>query len=379
LALTARDPFHDDLKRAASEYFAQRPVRDVPAMYLKAAIMLAWMGASYALLVGAVLGPFGSILAAISLGLAVAGVGMSVGHDANHGAMSRRPWVNRLFGATLDLVGTSSYVWRIKHNVVHHTYTNVAGVDDDLEAGPFARLSPANRRRRMHRIQHFYLWLLYGALHLKWVWVDDCVALATGRITVHPLRRPRRAELAQLVGGKIAFILWALVLPALFHPLADVIALHVIATCVAGGTLAVVFQLAHCVEEAETPAAAEGSFAAHQLATTVNFAPNNRLVSWYVGGLNFQVEHHLFPRTSHVHYRGLSKMVATVAERHGLRYRVLPSVRVALASHFRHLRTLGRRLQATATETLDSRLSQGAAFPPDVDVGRRPVGGAPAA
>jgi linoleoyl-CoA desaturase len=351
LALTARDPFHDDLRRAAAEYFAEHRQRDVPAMYLKAAVMLGWLGGSYALLIAGVApGPLGAIGLAISLGLALAGVGMSVGHDANHGAMSRRPWVNKIFGSTLDLVGTSSYVWRIKHNVVHHTYTNVAGVDDDLEAGPFARLSPGNRRRAAHRIQHFYLWLLYGALHLKWVWVDDWVALATGRIIQHPLRRPKLAEAALLVGGKLAFIVWSLVIPALYYPLADVIVLHLIATIVAGGTLAIVFQLAHCVEEAEFPDRAEGGFAAHQLATTVDFAPGNRLVSWYVGGLNYQVEHHLFPKASHFHYPALARIVADVAARHGLRHRVIPTMTAAIASHFRHLRRLGAKIAVDAPD-----------------------------
>lgn len=311
-------------------------------MYVKAAILLAWFAGSWTLLVFAGPGPVVATLLAISTGLAVAGIGMSVSHDANHSGLSRRPWINRAVGATLDMLGASSYVWRIKHNVVHHTYTNVAGADDDLEAGPFARLSPGNPRRRAHRIQHLYLWLLYGALHLKWVWVDDWVALATGRVARHPLRRPPAGELAILVGGKLTYVAWALVIPALFHPILDVIVLNLIGSLVAGVTIAVVFQLAHCVEEAEFPAEAAGSFAAHQLATTVDFAPGNRLLGWYVGGLNFQVEHHLFPRVSHVHYPALARIVADVAARHGLRYRVVPTIRGAIASHFRHLRRLGR-------------------------------------
>lgn len=319
-------------------------------MYVKAAVMLTWLAGSYALLVGWAASAGAAIALAISAGLALAGVGMGVGHDANHGAVSRRRWINRALGASLDLAGASSYVWRIKHNVVHHTYTNVAGVDDDLEVGPFARLAPGQRRRPAHRAQHLYIWLLYGVLHLKWVWIDDWVALARGRILQHPLRRPRGAELALFVGGKLAFVAWAIVLPALVHPLGHVLACYLLAEVVAGITLGVVFQLAHCVEAAEFPAAAEGSFAAHQLATTVDFAPRRRLLGWYVGGLNFQVEHHLFPRASHAHYRALAPIVAELAAKHGLRHRVMPTVGGAIASHFRHLRRLG----STPGETVDS-------------------------
>ena len=153
--------------------------------------------------------------------------------------------------------------------------------------------------------------------------------------------------------GKLVYAAWAIGIPLALHPAGEVAALYAIAAVVAGGTIAVVFQLAHCVDEAEFPATAEGSFAAHQLATTVDFAPRNRLLTWYVGGLNYQVEHHLFPRVSHRHYPAIAAIVDEVASRHGIRHRVLPTVGAALAAHYRHLRSLAR----------DERVSQGLGSP----------------
>jgi linoleoyl-CoA desaturase len=233
-------------------------------------------------------------------------------------------------------------VWRVKHNLIHHSHTNIAGVDDDLDAGPLARFAISQRRRRLHRWQHFYMWPMYGALHIKWVFVDDFVNLAQSRVAGHHLPRPGAAELVQLVGGKAIYFGYALVIPMLFHPIASVLAMYAIVAATTGITLAVTFQLAHCVEEAEFPAAlTDGGFADHQLATTVDFARRNRLLTWFVGGLNYQVEHHLFPRVSHVHYPALSAIVERVAFRHGIRYRANPTLRGAIASHFRHLRRLG--------------------------------------
>ena len=94
---------------------------------------------------------------AISLALAIAGIGFAIQHDANHGSYSSKESVNRLMGITLDLLGASSYVWKWKHNIFHHTYTNLSGSDEDINIGFFARLSPVQPRRRIHRLQQFYV------------------------------------------------------------------------------------------------------------------------------------------------------------------------------------------------------------------------------
>ncbi len=352
LSFPGRGAFSRDLEQAADSYFdgLADGRRDLPRMYVKSAVILAWFAASWALLVFAAQGAIQAALCAISLGLSIAGIGMSVQHDANHGAYSKHFWVNRIFGSMLDVMGVCSFIWRPKHNVFHHTFTNVEGVDYDLDLGALARLSPDQPRRFFHRYQWLYLWFFYGFLIPKWIFHDDFVILRSRMIGKHALPPPSRAAIVGFFAWKIFFLAWTVVIPSLFHPLWQVLVFHLVATFTLGATLGTVFQLAHCTEAAEFPAApAAGErmkteWAVHQLATCVDFAPGSRLVTWFVGGLNFQVEHHLFPKVCHLHYPALARVVAEVAARHGLRHRSHRTFMGALASHFGHLRLMGQPL-----------------------------------
>ena len=331
------------------EYFegSGRARRDSPKMYAKTAIMIAWFVVSWVALVFVVKSALPAFAAAVSLGLSIAGLGMSVQHDGNHGASSRHAWVNRASGCMLDVMGVSSFIWRQKHNQCHHTFTNVQGIDYDVDFGILARLSPEQTRRPWHGLQHVYLWFFYGLLLPKWVFYDDFVILKSGFIGEHPLTKPTRRQIAEFIGWKIFFVGWAIVIPALYHPLWQVLVFHLVACFALGCTLGTVFQLAHCTRDAEFPAVpndgALGEWSVHQLATTVDFARNSPLLTWFVGGLNFQVEHHLFPKVSHVHYPALSRIVERVARSQGLAYRSHCTLREALLAHLAHLRALGVR------------------------------------
>jgi linoleoyl-CoA desaturase len=316
-------------------------------MHAKTAVILGWFAASYALLL--LLGGTSAWLVAaltVSIALATAGIGFSVMHDANHGAYARSRAVNRAWGLALDLVGASSYVWRFKHNVQHHTYANVDGMDADIDAAPFLRLAPMQPRRAHHRGQHLYAWVLYGVLALKWWFVDDVLDVLRGSLHGHPFPRPRGFELAAYVGGKAVFVAWTLVIPLLVFRSGWVVVPFVLGSLALGVVLAVVFQLAHAVPDAEFHAAGAGvmptGWAAHQVGATVDFAPSNRLLCWYVGGLNFQIEHHLFPDVCHVHYPALAGIVETTCRESGIPYRSSPTLRAAIAGHYRYLRSLGR-------------------------------------
>jgi linoleoyl-CoA desaturase len=343
-----RGAFSRELDGRVAAYFEEsgRDRRDLPGMYAKSAIILTWFVGSWALLVFVAHTFWVAALLAVSLGLSIAGIGMSVQHDANHGGYSSRGWVNRIFGCTLDVMGVCSFIWRQKHNIAHHTFTNVAGIDYDLDFGVLARLSPEQRRRPWHRFQHLYLWMFYGFLLPKWVFHDDFIILRKRFIGVHKLPAPNRAKLVAFVGWKLFFVAWAIVIPAMFHPIWQVALFHAIAVFTLGLSLGTVFQLAHCNDVADYPAVGDDArmtedWASHQLATTVDFAPNSALITWFVGGLNFQVEHHLFPKVCHLHYPALALIVDDVAQKHGLRHRQQATFRGALSSHFRHLRALG--------------------------------------
>ncbi len=350
LHFAERGAFSKELEQRVDAYFAEsgRSRRDLPRMYAKTAVILSWFVGSWAMLVFVAASAWSGVLCAVSLGLAIAAVGMSIQHDANHGGYSRRGWVNRLFGATLDVMGVCSFIWRPKHNIAHHTFTNVEGVDYDLDFGGLARLSPEQPRRAWHRHQHFYLWFLYGFLLPKWVFFDDWVIVKRGLIGVHKLPPPSRRAMVSFAIWKVVFVGWAIVVPALLHPLWQVLVFHAIAAFTLGATLGTMFQLAHCVGTAEFPALPtagermERDWAEHQLATTVDFAPRSALLTWFCGGLNFQVEHHLFPKICHLHYPALARIVAEVAREHGLRHRVHTTFAEALGAHFDHIRALGR-------------------------------------
>jgi linoleoyl-CoA desaturase len=346
LASAPDQAFHAELRRRVRAQFSrdeplESKTRGTTAAHLKTATLFGWLVASYLLLVFAAHGPWTAALFAGSLGLAMAGIGFNVMHDGGHGSYSSDPRVNRLMARSLDLLGGSSYIWHRKHNLLHHTWPNVPGLDDDIETGGLARLSPDQRRRPFHRFQWLYMWPLYGFLAVKWHFFDDFAFLATCRVGSRRFPRPQGRDLAVFAAGKLVFFTWAFAIPLLRHPLPVVLATYVGCAFVLGLTLSVVFQLAHCVPEAATGPADELSWARRQVESSVDFARGHGLITWYLGGLNYQIEHHLFPQIAHVHYPAIAPTVEAVCREFGVRYSAYPTLRSALWGHFRFLQRLG--------------------------------------
>jgi linoleoyl-CoA desaturase len=316
-------------------------------MYLKSAAILALFALTYVLLVFFARNAWQALPLAVLLGLAIAEIGMNIEHDGSHKAYSDHAWVNKLAAMTLDMVGASSFMWRWKHVVFHHMYVNVKDHDSDIELGIFGRLSPGHPRHAIYRWQHWYLWPLYGVMVLKWQYYDDYRDLIAGRMGVNRFPRPRGWDLVVFAGGKLSALVLGVGLPLLVHPLWTVIAFCVLVTMVVGVVLSVVFQLAHTVEEARFPLPRaetlqmQQPWAVHQVESSVDFARGNRLVSWLVGGLNFQIEHHLFPTLCHVNYPVIAPIVEETCREFGVRYTAHPSLGTAVASHFRWLRRMG--------------------------------------
>ena len=337
-------------RREVEEYLSAPRIRmrGRIELYAKGFVAFVLLLVSWATLV---LAHPGLLLGLLSFGGLILGTSLTafcVMHDANHGAYFRTRRLNHLMGWTADaLLGLSSYTWRVKHNVAHHTYTNVDGYDADITQMPFARLMPVQAPRPWYRLQHYYIWALYCVMGLRWQTIGDVAAFARGRIGTSALRFPRRWDLAGLIGGKVVFICWAIVVPLLVFPWWAVLCAYLAYSMVVSLIMAVTFQLAHCVEEADFASPEELAveprlWAVHEVETTVNFCPRNRVLSWLVGGLNYQIEHHLFPRVPHTHYPRIAEIVQRNAELHGVRYVAQHSLRAALRSHFRHLRTMGR-------------------------------------
>ncbi len=341
--------FQGTLKRRVEEHFEGLNItgRDAPRMYAKSALILGTALGSYALLMFVAVTWWQGVILAIALGFGMAGIGFSVQHDANHGGYSRNRWINRLMGLSLDVIGASSFIWYWKHNIVHHTYTNVSGVDVDIEMEPLLRLAPNQRWRWYHRFQHFYIWVLYALMPTNWHYWADYRDLMHGHISGQRFPKPTARVLAGTLAGKALFYGWSLVLPLCLHSTWAVLGFYVIVTSVLGIVLTTTFQLAHCIDETEV-ATIDGAidtlavgWAEHQVRSTANFAPGNGLLTWYLGGLNYQIEHHLFPKVCHVHYPVLSPIVSATCEEFGIPYQSHRSVRAAVASHFRWVRSLG--------------------------------------
>jgi linoleoyl-CoA desaturase len=342
--------FLRDTRREVELYLGSRRarLRGQAQLYAKTIVALALFAASWTSLVLIRPGVALDLLSLAGLTLATILIGFCVQHDANHGAYFRTRRANHSLGWTADaLLGFSSYAWRVKHNVAHHTYTNVDGYDDDIDQTPFARMMPTQPARPWYRLQHLYIWPLYGLMVIRWQTGADAAALFRGRIGRSALRMPRRWDLAGLVSGKLLFGAWAIGAPLLVYPWWVVLLGYAGFSMVTSLVTATTFQLAHCVEEAdftsaEQLAAEPRVWAVHEVETTVDFCPRNTVLTWLLGGLNYQIEHHLFPRVAHTHYPRIAEIVRRNAARHGVRYTVQPSLRAALRSHQRHLRALGK-------------------------------------
>ena len=344
------DSFMTALRGRIDEYFVltKQSKRDHPRMYVKTIVILSWLMVSYVALVFWVTTWPVAVLATISLGIAMAAVGFNIQHDGGHGAYSKYHWVNRLMALTLDMLGGSSFIWKRTHNVIHHSYTNVTGLDGDIDLGFMGRLSPHQPCYAFHRFQHLYLWLLYGFITFKWQFRDDFQALLIGRVGNSTIPRPQGWELATFLLGKVVFLTLAFGIPLCFHAWYYVAIGFVGASFVQGLLLSIVFQLAHSVEPADFPLPdadthrMENSWAMHQVETTVDFARNSWLATWFTGGLNFQIEHHLFPHICHIHYPAMSKIVEATAAEFGVRYHAHSSAFSAIQSHFRWLKAMGQ-------------------------------------
>ncbi len=292
-----------------------------------------------------------SMLLWFIMGLSVAGIGMSVMHDANHGAYSSSKKVNDWIGYSLNLLGGSVFNWKLQHNVLHHTYTNVVHMDDDIEDKLVLRFSPHTEVKGVHKLQYIYAFLFYGILTLYWVVAKDFVQYV--KYTRNGVNTNSPAQnviiLTKIIALKVLYILAMIVMPVVVFgiPLATVITGFLLMHFVAGLILTVVFQLAHTVEGTSHPipdeyGTIENTWAIHQVNTTVNFARHNKLISWYVGGLNFQIEHHLFPRVCHVHYPAISEIVKETVEEFGIAYMENPTFGEALQSHIATLQRFGK-------------------------------------
>jgi linoleoyl-CoA desaturase len=353
LTFPADTEFQRDLKARVDRYFEERGLDKgaTPFMWVKVAF---WLTAAFAALLSAGLAPVPPL---VSLGLwllagfCFAGVGFNVAHDGTHGSMSSKKWVNTLCSFAFDGIGVSSDNWRVAHNLLHHTYTNVVGADTDIEPGIWMRFHPYSKHYAAHRFQAIYCWSMYCLTSILWVYHKDFFqAMQPHPRTGAPT--PKKTWAALFI-GKALHISVFLGVPLAFGPqtVGTVIGGYVLLHAFAGFTLAVVFQLAHVVEGVRFMQPTDGrlprGWMEHELLTTANFGKSS-LCNFITGGLDHQIEHHLFPTICHVHYRNLSPIVKQCATDHGIPYLHSGTFLQAVRSHARMMWRLGNQVDVNA-------------------------------
>lgn len=342
--------FYQSLKKTAEDYFNSNKLKKTGnwKLYSKALVLIPFSIAAYIfLLFGDYSALLGISITAL-LGFALASIGFNVMHDACHGSYSSKKWVNTVLGLSLNALGGNAFFWKQKHNILHHTYTNIAGLDDDIAQSKLLRQSTAQKWMPVHKYQHIYLPIAYSLTIFMWVGFRDFDKYFKGKIHNTAIQPMDRKEHIIFWISKIFYALFYVVIPIIAVGFTKWLIGFGIMGLIMGLILAFVFQLAHAVEGPEFEAVdiddkvIESEWAVHQVKTTANFSPNNKILSWFLGGLNYQVEHHLFPKVSHIHYPALSNIVRKECERFNLPYHSFKTMPQAIVSHFRIMKELGQ-------------------------------------
>jgi linoleoyl-CoA desaturase len=350
LPFTQQRHFRKTLNERVNAYLRDNrlPARDVPAMYVKTAIALGWWLGTYLLLLLGGFPPLVNVLLCIVWAMAIAGVGFNVMHDSNHGGYSNHPRINKLISLSAELLGMSGFRWRIKHNVWHHTYTNIAGFDDDVETYGLMRLTPRVPWKPLYKAQAWYFPVIYSFIGFDFILRDFMMALVGKSDANHVYPKMSTTDKLIFWAGKLFFFTIMFALPLLVFPWWQVLIGFFIVMLTVGVVMGVVFQLAHISGDANFPEPIgdplhiDNEWAMHQVQTTADFAPRNKLLSWYIGGLNYQIEHHLLPHICHLNYPRLAPIVRQTAEEFGMRYVCYPTWRKAFSAHWHELQYLAQ-------------------------------------
>ena len=344
--------FFEALKQRIDAYFENNKIKQSGnyKLYSKAVLLLSTLAFFYIVLVFFTpANPYLSLLLCALMGVNFAAIGFNIMHDGAHGSFSTKPWVNEMMTYSLEMMGGSSFMWKAKHNLNHHTFTNIEGMDDDIDIKPFIRVNTDQPKKWYHRFQHVYSFLLYSLTYFFWIFWLDFKKYFSGKIGELKIKKMNLKDHLIFWGSKIAYVSLFVIIPFFKIGIIETLVGYAVVLGVTGILISIVFQLAHIVEGAYFPVAEADSkmvkidteWAIHQLNTTANFATKNKFVSWFVGGLNFQVEHHLFPKISHIHYPEINKLVKETCAQFNVKYMEFPTVLSAIRSHVVHLKHVG--------------------------------------
>lgn len=347
-----RSQFTTALRKNVNNYFKEKNISQKGnwKVGLKVVVMLSLYLVPFILILALPMAGWMILPLSVLMGIGMAGVGMSVMHDAAHGSSSSKKWLNKLLSNSIYMIGGSAFTWNVQHNVKHHTFTNIAGFDEDIHTKAIIRLSNQAPLKKIHRFQYIYAFFFYMLMTIAKLFNDfKQLAEYNGNgLTTQQNAKPKK-EFFKLIAFKLLYLFTCIGLPIIVSGFSWWLVLlgFLIMNLTGGGIMAIIFQMAHIAEEADQPALnlegnIENEWAIHELLTTVNFSRNNRILGWFVGGLNFQIEHHLFPGICHIHYRKISPIVEQTARDFGLRYNLQPTFFSAIVSHTKMLKALGK-------------------------------------
>lgn len=347
--MMGNNSFHKELKSQVDNYFKHNKLKITGnwKLYSKTIILFTTAATIYALLMTVSMPFWASLPLCALLGLNFAAIGFNVMHDGGHGSFSTNKRLNKMMAYSLDAMGGSAFLWNIKHNQNHHSFTNIEGMDDDIDIRPWIRTNENQEHKWFHRYQHIYWAFFYSFTYLFWIFFADYKKYITRRVADIQFKKMSTKEHIKFWASKVLFLVIFLVLPMIKLGVVDTLIGFTTLGAVCGFTLGIVFQMAHLVQHTDFPIACaqtniiQREWAVHQIETTANFATKNKFVSWLTGGLNYQVEHHLFPRVSHVHYPALSEIVKDTCAKHKIEYIEYPTFFKALKSHVLYLKEVG--------------------------------------
>lgn len=338
--------FYAELKQQVKEYFEKKWVSDKGnwQLYSKAIILfVAWILAYCLILFFArttreVIGWY------VLFGVIGALIWFNVMHDWGHGWFSQYKWLNNLAWFSMNILGSNIWFWKIQHNILHHTYTNVDQYDDDIDSRPVFRFHPEQKRKWFHKYQYLYFLPLYGLGTGSLMFYGDFRRYFQRTIGSFAFKKLTLTEHIVFWISKIFMICLYFVVPALFvgrwQALIGMVSMYFFMSVF----LNTIFQLAHVLEDTSMVShkdyKIEEHRAVHQLETTANFSMKNKVWTRLLGGLNFQVEHHLFPQISHVHYPQIAKIVQRVCHQYGIPYHAYATIGRAFVSHVRYIKKL---------------------------------------
>ncbi|MEO6132498.1 MAG: acyl-CoA desaturase [Saprospiraceae bacterium] len=342
--------FSDAVKRNVGEYFSSHNLEKKGnwELYAKAILFIPLAFGIYLYILLGHYSQMTGILLYIALGACFSMVAVNVMHDACHGSFSEKKWVNDVMGLTMNAIGSNAYLWKIRHTV-HHTFTNIEGMDYDIDNWPMLRQSPTQGWKPVHRYQYLYMFPIYALSTIEWMLVSDFTKYFSRKVSSTRIQKIRLPDHLVFWGSKAICVITYIVIPVWFLGWQNWLIGFCIVHFIMGLSLTIIFQLAHLVEnthfeEAEKDVKQISSeWAVHQVVTTSNFATDNKILSWCAGGLNFQIEHHLFPFVSHIHYPAISEMIRNECSRHNLPYHCYPTLGKAFISHIHFMKKLGMK------------------------------------